>query len=1846
MLHSPFSSTQSTLSPHQALRLAKFYLENAHKFEDSEIALALCDDARAALSRTKTFAKKGLKPLQSVEDQALRNGIAAAYFEHGSLLERLDRIEMATISYKKAEKWGYIQRNRQPQSDSSQPSKSKQTISLPAHNQSTLDPSGSQVRNLAHIPLAIFNQDVAPAAAKYPLPKTGARLESTPQLAYCLALLPPLVLPMKPLDEAQQEWSQAKADDKDEQDRLHTMATDLTKAFINDVLKSPSTVAEVVCLAPILDQEHFRRLLMTFIDGIGQATLLELHLLEGLAHLMQCALPDYLDADDLVKILEVLSTRLMDTHQQSTQHIFKLSLVVSHVLDAMADCHVKDLKRVELHEPLSGYLNGLKSDSDPYLVYQAAYAFQALQYVPDDESPLQATFRRTRMVVKGIAGIVSAVKGFDVNGFIDGLAHLQDGLVEVYEVAKIGYDGAKALVESGQDLFDSLKEGLSFAKKRAWYPALRGIDTLIRDGRLAEVRRLICEAPCRRDLAFQWGVCQRLGEIAANPLWDLNTRRNAIDFLGEVYKNDTEWGQEAVIKQWILNILKELTSQSGSILQSVETLLRELSTDGDIRKQGLYQACLEKPRYQYPLAVVVPQLASPSLLDRVQNKPDIESDLRRLKERRLNETGDAVYIPPQAKPSLQAPDDALFSLMDKVQDFLRGDQKVMLLLGDSGAGKSTFNRALECELWNTYKKKDGQIPLLINLAAIDKPDQDLVAKHLRRAEFTELQIKELKSYRRFILICDGYDESQQSHNLYTSNRLNQPGEWNVQMVISCRSESLGQDYRDRFQPSDHNRQATHELFQEAVIAPFSPDQVQEYIKKYVSTGTVWQVTDYLQALELIPNLQDLVKNPFMLTLTMEVLPRIVDPVQELTSVRVTRVALYDQFVEQWLERGKRRLADKDLSSQERKDFERLVDDGFTQNGIDFLKDLACAIYKHQAGYPLVTYSRKLDQGTWKQEFFSRKDENQLLLEACPLTRGGNQYRFIHKSILEYCLARAVFEPQDEKDAKRWVPSQTLTRRGSAYSLESFESQDIREESTTAVPIEQAVLDSPLAWKFLVGEPSIVQFLAERVQQEPIFRHQLVAVIELSKTEGKARKAAANAITILVRAGVRFNGMDLKGIQVPGADLSGGQFDSVQLQAADLRNVNLRNIWLRRANLNNARMSGVQFGEWPYLQEDSEAKSCAFSTVGHSFAVGLDNSTISVYDTAAWVKIHSLQGHTEGVVSVTYSPSGHQIASGSWDDTVRVWDVQTGTPGLILSGHTGGVLSVTYSPSGHQIASGSSDKTIRLWDAQTGAPGFILSGHTGGVRSVIYSPNGRQIASGSHDEAVRLWDAQTGATDLILSGHNGGVASVKYSPNGHQIASGSDDMAVRLWDAHTGAPGLILRGHTDGVRSVAYSPNGHQIASGSGDKTVRLWDVQTGAPTLILSGHTDSVVSVTYSSNGHQIASASFDKIVRLWDAHSGAHGLIMSGHAETVRSVTYSPIGHQIASGSDDKTVRLWDAHTGAPGLILSGHTDSVRSVKYSPNGHQIASGSGDETVRLWDAQAGAPGLVLSGHTGGIWSVIYSPNGHQIASGSSDKTVRLWDVRNGAPGLILSGHTGGVLSVTYSPNGCQIASGSGDETVRLWDAQTGAPGLILRGHTASVWSVSYSPNGCQIASGSYDKTVRLWDAQTGAPGPILSGHTDSVYSVTYSSSGRQIVSGSRDETARMWDVASGQCLVVVEDVRGSITGIALSSTLKGLFFATGSGNFVRTWKVTEEEDQFQVYLLWSSAHNGLSVSSTLIQDTQGLSKVNIQLLRQRGAVGDPTLPWSLREAGRKLTSIVSVASRLKVPANIGALREP
>jgi hypothetical protein len=466
--------------------------------------------------------------------------------------------------------------------------------------------------------LDVFKRNVDPPAVHVSTPEIGTRIETTPQLALCFGLL------LKDEDTVDQQedhlpnltcdttarnaWIKAVKQDSIEQEHIRWLGARMVDEFAKDASKDSTEIAEMVLLGPFLDNDTYRRLLQHIITSFEQSVLLDINLLEGLVQLVQLAPHDSLLPDDLVKILSILRIRLQGTHQQSPEHPFHLTLAVSRVLDIMADHRVKDLNRIVEHEPLSGILSGLKESSDPYLMYQACYAFQALQYIPDDETALQAVLRHSAGVVDGLVKVSSVFK-LDIGAVLEGLGNLQEAVGNTVSTAISVYNGVCSLVESGRGVFESVKEEVGSGQKRPWYVAICTANALAQAGQLNDLNRLINEAPCRLDPLFQWGICQLMGEIASDAMWDSAIRQQAIDFLAELYRSDDEWGQDESVKGWMANIINRVGAIDGhAVSTNADTLIKQLEQNGDII-----------PRQPYPLRNRFPLPTTSLILLRVQD---------------------------------------------------------------------------------------------------------------------------------------------------------------------------------------------------------------------------------------------------------------------------------------------------------------------------------------------------------------------------------------------------------------------------------------------------------------------------------------------------------------------------------------------------------------------------------------------------------------------------------------------------------------------------------------------------------------------------------------------------------------------------------------------------------------------------------------------------------------------------------------------------------------------------------------------------------------------------------------------------------------------------------------------------------------------------------------------------------------------------------------------------------------------------------------------------------------------------------------------------------------------------
>ncbi|KAG0019353.1 hypothetical protein BGZ80_005944 [Entomortierella chlamydospora] len=244
-----------------------------------------------------------------------------------------------------------------------------------------------------------------------------------------------------------------------------------------------------MCLAPVLDQEEFRKLLQAFVDSIDDSRVPEANMVDGLVHLMRNPRPRNLDANDLVKLLELVNTRLQDIRDEPTQQIHKLTLAISGVIRNMAGSDIRGLSCVQLHGSFFKHLEGVQSRLEPYLIYQAAYAFQALQYVLDDKLHSKSIQENMEDLLRGIMGVTNDIKDFDFGRLMEELNRIHKTKAKV---TKPFIFNMKADSDSKKNLKENLNSNL-LTRTTAVPPTYsRGRYRAIQQGPDSKLYRSIC----------------------------------------------------------------------------------------------------------------------------------------------------------------------------------------------------------------------------------------------------------------------------------------------------------------------------------------------------------------------------------------------------------------------------------------------------------------------------------------------------------------------------------------------------------------------------------------------------------------------------------------------------------------------------------------------------------------------------------------------------------------------------------------------------------------------------------------------------------------------------------------------------------------------------------------------------------------------------------------------------------------------------------------------------------------------------------------------------------------------------------------------------------------------------------------------------------------------------------------------------------------------------------------------------------------------------------------------------------------------------------------------------------
>ena len=1082
-----------------------------------------------------------------------------------------------------------------------------------------------------------------------------------------------------------------------------------------------------------------------------------------------------------------------------------------------------------------------------------------------------------------------------------------------------------------------------------------------------------------------------------------------------------------------------------------------------------------------PTAAEESGIALRTLDDLTRDLVDLEAEARAIRESWSGREAEAFYVEPDVVLHGHARPGELIEarpLRQQVRRWL-GDPSapVFALLGDFGAGKTTFCQSLAAEMALAAKDDpSARIPVLIDLrqtrtthASLD----GLLRAHLDRRGIAApaAALRQRSRAGHLLLVFDGFDEMlgyaepvQFAENL---RQIIGAAEGDAKVLLTCRTNF----FRDRPEeldligrvPASVLHPETTPLWnlvsdepgtQIGYLAPFRPEQIEAYVRRAAGD----RADELLEAMARTHDLLDLGRVPYLLDLIVKSAPELV----RFEGQPVTVASLYEVFAQQWFVRARSQL--------------RLLQ----RHAERVVQELARRLWEApDQGLHYDQIAELASSLTHEQPRYGRLERDQIDYEirsALFLTRdAGGYFRFAHRSFHEFFLARGLRAGLLEGDATA-LDLRPVTKEVVEFLCGMADAASVVERAVTILheqPVkrvsENALLLAHAAWRHYGHPPG---------------------------TDGAQL------------AGAQLGGMDLtranlRDADLRGSDLSWALLNDGDLRAADLTGASLHDAVLDGANLSGARLRSIAghhvVGRAALLRDadvtDADLSFSRFVDANLTGAQGLDRADLYAASLARSI------------------PAGLADGTGRYDDPSSAGE-------LCVPVYRSAVLGLSFHPHRPDVlAAVTSGGTVQIHDLRA-AEVVAELGHRGGVWAVALTPDGTRIVTGGDDGGdVRVWDLASGAP-VRRGPHRphrrrvvGGVDSGRH-PDHHR---GRPDGAVRVWDLASGAPvrrvrqgtpttcingGVDCRRHPHDQRR----PRLQGAGVGHGQRGADRRPTASAAPSGRWRGRPTAPgwpAAATTARCGCGTRPPARDPAPR-WPRRRGL-------------SVAWSPDGTRLASGADDG-VRVWDAATGAEIGAGRPHRRGRRWLvaRRHPPGHRRRR----RTVRVWDAATGAEigawpatrsgcrgrGVVARRHparlrrrrqhgagvgrghgascgpwrphrrgSGGGVVARRHPPGHRRLRRHGAGVGRGHRRRAAGPGRPHA--AGGV--VAWSPDGTRLATGAEDSTVRVWDLATGAEVVAWHGHTAAGWAVAWSPDGARLARGGDDNTVRVWDAATG-----------------------------------------------------------------------------------------------------------------------------------------------------------------------
>lgn len=560
-------------------------------------------------------------------------------------------------------------------------------------------------------------------------------------------------------------------------------------------------------------------------------------------------------------------------------------------------------------------------------------------------------------------------------------------------------------------------------------------------------------------------------------------------------------------------------------------------------------------------------------------------------------------------------------------------------------------------------------------------------------------------------------------------------------------------------------------------------------------------------------------------------------------------------------------------------------------------------------------------------------------------------------------------------------------------------------------------------------------------------------------------------------------------------------------------------------------------------------------------------------------------HLEGVLShdggtTDADFASTQVVTVGNDGRIRVWGAATGRPSQTMTGVVAdemreGLRGIAISPDATRIAVRGGFSQVQVWDL--GSKRELHHFDTfNRVVHVGFSPDGADVLA-VHGATVTRRRTEDGSALRKVSGTV--LRHATMSPDGTLLAAASDDgHRVQLYDAQTGAGvGLLSTGGS--TRRVAISADGKWLAAVSEARApgFMLWNIADPRKPVKYDRLRLDVIDVrvecaAFFPRSLRLVMGSSDGVVRVWNGEkNGGWELVGSlrGHAGPIRDVAVSRAENIAASAGSDGTVRVWIQQPGdwlsreswQELSVAKGHRGPAAKVRLNDDGRRMLTvGSEDGRAMLWNtdpnSEAGTVGPLFSK----VDQVVLDSKGMRAALLAKGAPYVLSRV-DGKSSAIGSRDMFGMASyrgVRLSLDGQSLLLAGPANEAAIYDVATGKARVVFRGHVGSVGSAEYDQSGTRVVTAGDDKTLRVWDAASGEHLASIATGGKAAWAAIFSPDGRQVVSIGGDQPARVWST-DGRLVATL----GQSKSFRVRFNADGARFWTTEGNTARVWNTRD-----------------------------------------------------------------------------------